>query len=364
MAFSSMTGVRSDELQCVVCFDLYKEPITLPCGHSFCRVCIEKYWETWDCPNCRAVYPIKPNCKKNVTLASLVEQMKARPGEKLRTGEKVEEPRCTEHRRTIQLYCKDDESLMCVMCTAGQHQNHNVVAVEIVHDELKIMVHCETQKCERLNVLKRIVKKVDGRVCQMVLSERERDSDSVRFVLIERHIPSTPHLDLNSANISIMISQDLRTATITGTHQPYPEHPDRFGRYAQVVSSESFSSGRHYWEVDVSSSRWCRIGICSNSMGRKGERGECVLGENPESWCLQKRYNKYTAWHNNRYTRLSMPGDPERVGFFLDYEEGETPAFTPVTHFGYHVSFFAFQSPIITKTSPLGTCTTSSCNFP
>ena len=88
----------------------------------------------------------------------------------------------------------------------------------------------------------------------------------------------TPRLDLNSANPWIVISQDLRTATQTGTEQPYPEHPDRFDRYTQVSSSESFSSGRHYWEVDVSLCSWCRIGICLNSMGRKGEREVCVFG--------------------------------------------------------------------------------------
>uniref|UniRef100_A0A8C4N0E6 B30.2/SPRY domain-containing protein n=1 Tax=Eptatretus burgeri TaxID=7764 RepID=A0A8C4N0E6_EPTBU len=60
----------------------------------------------------------------------------------------------------------------------------------------------------------------------------------------------TPRLDPNSAHPLMMISQDLRVATLTKTQHPYPEHPDRFDICPQVVSSESFSSGRHYWEVD------------------------------------------------------------------------------------------------------------------
>uniref|UniRef100_A0A8C4N6Q8 B30.2/SPRY domain-containing protein n=1 Tax=Eptatretus burgeri TaxID=7764 RepID=A0A8C4N6Q8_EPTBU len=131
----------------------------------------------------------------------------------------------------------------------------------------------------------------------------------------------TPSLDPNSASPWIMISQDLRTATQTGTKQMYLEHPDRFD-YPQVVSSESFSSGRHYWEVDVSSSRRYRIGICLNSMGRKGGGKERRLGENPESWCLQKWNKEYSAWHNKQ-TPLSVSGGPERFGFFLDCEAGE-----------------------------------------
>uniref|UniRef100_UPI00358EA1A5 E3 ubiquitin-protein ligase TRIM7-like n=1 Tax=Myxine glutinosa TaxID=7769 RepID=UPI00358EA1A5 len=159
MASSSMTGVSADELQCIVCLELYKEPITLPCGHSFCKVCVEQHWESreeatvCDCPNCRKVFPIKPECQKNVALAKLVEQMKLVPGvnvEKmtLTSVVNVEERRCTEHGKPIQLYCKDDESLMCVMCMVGQHKNHEVVPVEIVHDELKGVL---TAKCPELS---------------------------------------------------------------------------------------------------------------------------------------------------------------------------------------------------------------------
>uniref|UniRef100_A0A8C4QMJ4 B30.2/SPRY domain-containing protein n=1 Tax=Eptatretus burgeri TaxID=7764 RepID=A0A8C4QMJ4_EPTBU len=122
-------------------------------------------------------------------------------------------------------------------------------------------------------------------------------------------------------------SLDLRTATLTGTEHPYPEHPDRFDCSPQVVSRESFSSGRHYWEVDVSSSSSCEIGICLNSMRRKGRWSECWLGENPQSWCLYKYNNKYYTRHNNEETLLSVSGDPERFGFFLDCEAGELTCF-------------------------------------
>uniref|UniRef100_UPI00358F5686 tripartite motif-containing protein 14-like isoform X2 n=1 Tax=Myxine glutinosa TaxID=7769 RepID=UPI00358F5686 len=135
----------------------------------------------------------------------------------------------------------------------------------------------------------------------------------------------SPSLDPNSAHRRIKISGDLRTTTRTWTENQYPEHPDRFDVYPQVVTCDCFSSGRHYWEVDVRSSRLCRIGICLNSMGRKG--GESGLGENPESWCLEKCNNKFSAYHNDQGTSLSVPGDHERFGFFLDCEAGELTCF-------------------------------------
>ena len=60
-------------------------------------------------------------------------------------------------------------------------------------------------------------------------------------------------------------------------------------------------------------------------MGRKGR--ESGLGQNPESWCLVKYKNKLITMHNSQETLLSMPGDPERVGFLLDYEAGELRCF-------------------------------------
>uniref|UniRef100_UPI00358F00B2 E3 ubiquitin-protein ligase TRIM7-like n=1 Tax=Myxine glutinosa TaxID=7769 RepID=UPI00358F00B2 len=466
MAFSSMTGVCADELQCDVCLQLYKEPITLPCGHSFCKVCIEQHWESreeatvCDCPNCREVFPIKPKCQKNVALAELVEKMKLVPGvnvekTKLVPGVNVEERRCTEHGKPIQLFCKDDESLMCVMCMVGQHTNHEVVPVELVHDELKGVL---TAKCpelskskqhleSQLHQLKRqvkqtqhsgkgivdrmeekrlalyqyvdksvdlmkssVIKRQNEKICLLekqmdkvkeqlnslhetnfTLKAALQDLETVSFLqgykdvikrlesvshfqslkmaqptvldfskeeknlcsLIELHenflknirkpvelqmseldqsslrslYGRTPSLDPNSANPWIKISQDLRTATQTETDNHHPEHPDRFDYHRQVLSSESFSSGRHYWEVDVRSSSLCLIGICLNSMGRKGGGNECMLGGNPKSWCLQKYENKYSTWHNHQGTHLSVPGNPERFGFLLDCAEGEFTCF-------------------------------------
>uniref|UniRef100_UPI00358E6425 E3 ubiquitin-protein ligase TRIM7-like n=1 Tax=Myxine glutinosa TaxID=7769 RepID=UPI00358E6425 len=455
MASSSMTGVCADELQCIVCFELYEEPITLPCGHSFCKVCIKQHWESreevtvCDCPNCRKVFPIKPECQKNVALAKLVEQMKLVP------GVNVEERRCTEHGKPILLYCKDDESLMCVMCLVGQHTNHKVVPVEIVHDEFKGVLNAKCPELSKskqhlesqLHQLKRqveqtqdsgkgtvdrmekkrlalyqyvdksvdmmkssVIKRQNEKICLLqkqmdkvkeqlnslhetnsTLKAALQDLETISFLqgykdVIKRlesvsHFKSlkmaqptvldfskeeknlgslivlhenflknikkpvelqlseldqsslrslygrTPSLDPNSAHRRIKISRDLRTATRTETDNPYPEHPDRFDRLAQVLSSESFSSGRHYWEVDVRSSRFCRIGICLNSMGRKGEGNECMLGGNPESWCLRKYQNKYYTCHNHQGTLLSVPGDPERFGFLLDCEEGEFTCF-------------------------------------
>uniref|UniRef100_UPI00358F2880 tripartite motif-containing protein 14-like n=1 Tax=Myxine glutinosa TaxID=7769 RepID=UPI00358F2880 len=136
-----------------------------------------------------------------------------------------------------------------------------------------------------------------------------------------------PSLDPNSANRWIKISEQLKRATRASPKFQYSQSAcDNRNDYC-VLSSESFSSGRHYWEVYVGSIRHCRIGICLNSMEEKKAGGEFGLGGNPKSWCISKDCDSYSARHNNRRTSLSLRGEPKWFGFFLDCEEGELRCF-------------------------------------
>uniref|UniRef100_UPI00358F1357 E3 ubiquitin/ISG15 ligase TRIM25-like n=1 Tax=Myxine glutinosa TaxID=7769 RepID=UPI00358F1357 len=394
---SSDMGDNLDALTCSVCLAVYEEPVGLPCGHSFCRVCIETYWERKEedtacvCPNCREVFAHKPKLTKNVTIAYLMENIvnvkkggtggtesrcevcngeaarrcvpceilccvkhlkpHQQKGHKLvDPGVKIEELRCTKHGKPILLYCKDDESLMCVTCMGGEHEDHKVVSVEIAHSELKGVLAAKyphvSQSMESVaSQLQQVQEEKEQTECSKDLlkrtplpvldfSKEEKNLDGLitlnKNFLEKIQINSTegpvehpekvdldqnnlrrlyvrsPSLDPNSAHRRIKISRDLRMATRTRTENQYPEHPDRFDVHEQVVSCDCFSSGRHYWEVDVGSSLWWGIGICLNSMSRKGLA--CGLGGNPESWCLCKCNNKFFTLHNNRCTSLSIPG--------------------------------------------------------
>uniref|UniRef100_S4RPH4 B30.2/SPRY domain-containing protein n=1 Tax=Petromyzon marinus TaxID=7757 RepID=S4RPH4_PETMA len=110
-----------------------------------------------------------------------------------------------------------------------------------------------------------------------------------------------PTLDTNSAGDHLQISSDLRMVTWSVVPQGRPQHPHRFDYWDQALCSESFSSGQHYWEVDV---------------------GQCRLGWNDVSWCLQKLGDKLTVQHGGVETSLSVPEPPQRVGVHLDWDSG------------------------------------------
>ncbi|CAI9542478.1 unnamed protein product [Staurois parvus] len=74
----------------------------------------------------------------------------------------------------------------------------------------------------------------------------------------------------------------MKTASWSDIEQNRPETPERFQLWVQVLSSRSFSSGRHYWEVDVSEGEECRVGMCYPSIERGGEQSG--IGCNNKSW--------------------------------------------------------------------------------
>ncbi|XP_061434243.1 E3 ubiquitin/ISG15 ligase TRIM25-like [Lethenteron reissneri] len=133
----------------------------------------------------------------------------------------------------------------------------------------------------------------------------------------------SPTLDTNSAGDRLQISSDLRTVTWSGVPQGRPHHPHRFERWPQALCSESFSSGQHYWEVDVGRARWgYRVGVAYGTIPRRGRGNECGLGGNDVSWCLQKRSDSFSVWHGGVETSLSVPETPRRVGVHLDWDAG------------------------------------------
>ncbi|XP_075911842.1 tripartite motif-containing protein 16-like [Petromyzon marinus] len=134
----------------------------------------------------------------------------------------------------------------------------------------------------------------------------------------------SPTLDKNSAHNQLQISSELRTIKWTGVSQGRPDHPHRFDGWSQALCCESFSSGHHYWEVDVGDARWCRVGVAYGTIPRKGSGAALQLGRNDASWCLEKRDDNFSVVHGGVETALSVMGapSPRRIGLHLHWEGG------------------------------------------
>ncbi|KAM5152849.1 E3 ubiquitin-protein ligase TRIM39-like [Mantella aurantiaca] len=153
-------------------------------------------------------------------------------------------------------------------------------------------------------------------------------------------------LNEKTANNYVALSDDLRTATYFETKKIRPELPERFAIYSQVMSVESFSHGRHYWEVEVGDCGNWDVAVCYPSMDKK-EEDKSAIGLNNKSWSFNVGGNKYTSLHDSQKQTLIPESPVKRLGVYLDYEKGRLSFYQlcdPIRHL--HTFTTTFTEPL------------------
>ncbi|KAG5849735.1 hypothetical protein ANANG_G00074870, partial [Anguilla anguilla] len=126
-------------------------------------------------------------------------------------------------------------------------------------------------------------------------------------------------LDPNTANQYLRLSEGNRAVTRVGKIQSYPDHPERFDGWTQVLCREGLS-GRCYWEAEWSGDG-VSIAVSYKEISRKGLGDDCGLGRNNKSWSLRRSSGGYFFRHNNKSTKIPVPRS-SRIGVYLDHRAG------------------------------------------
>ncbi|XP_040190271.1 E3 ubiquitin-protein ligase TRIM39-like [Rana temporaria] len=153
-------------------------------------------------------------------------------------------------------------------------------------------------------------------------------------------------LDENTAHSNLLLSEDMKTASWLDIKLERPEAPDRFQNRAQVLSRQRFSSGRHYWEVDVGKSQHWIVGMCYPSIERAGW-ARSRIGNNQRSWGLLRHENQYVVTHNGKEIQLPCDITSRTVRVYLDYEAGRISFYDlcdPIRHL--HTFTATFTEPL------------------
>ncbi|KAM4617311.1 E3 ubiquitin/ISG15 ligase TRIM25-like [Discoglossus pictus] len=150
-------------------------------------------------------------------------------------------------------------------------------------------------------------------------------------------------LNANTAGPNVALLDNLKTALWSLNRMELPANPKRFICYSQVLSVWSFSSGRHYWEVETSESGNWSVGMCYPSINRSGT--EDFLGYSNKSWCLQMCNENVSVVHNSR--NVPQKCSCQKFGIFLDYESGRLSFYElcdPIRHL--HTFTATFTEPL------------------
>ncbi|XP_016377943.1 NACHT, LRR and PYD domains-containing protein 3-like isoform X3 [Sinocyclocheilus rhinocerous] len=155
-------------------------------------------------------------------------------------------------------------------------------------------------------------------------------------------------LDSNTAHTRLSMSEGNRKVTHLRGKQPYPDHPERFDEYRQVLCEESLT-GRCYWEAEWSGYR-ADISVTYKGISRKGKSNDCLFGCNEKSWSLTWFNDRFSVSYNNKSTFTYAPSrHSNRVGVYLDWSAG-TLSFYSVsdTHTLTHLHTFntTFTEPL------------------
>ncbi|XP_032363353.1 E3 ubiquitin-protein ligase TRIM21-like [Etheostoma spectabile] len=488
-----------DQFLCSICLDVFTDPVSTPCGHNFCKNCITEHWNTNDqylCLLCKERFTRRPDMRINTFISEMVaqfrqsaqqkasssssEQQVSKPGEvpcDVCTGTKLKalksclvclvsycethlEPHlttsglkrhqlidpvenlegrmCTEHDKPLELFCKTDQTCVCMLCPYSDHSRHNVVPLKEEYEgkkaelgkteakiqqmvqkrrlkiqEIKHSVDLSDEAADReiaegvqvftslmesvergLNELINTIKEkqkttekqaeafiteleqeiselmkrsteveqlsrsedhlhllqrvqslniqqppptkdwtevsvrpssYEGTVVKAVAQLEEKLSKEMKKLLAESELKRVQQyavdvtLDPDTAHPNLILSDDGKQVIDSDVWKNLPDNPERFDYCVCVLGKQSFSSGRFYFEVQVKGKTEWALGVVRESSNRKGDTA------------ASPQYGYWTIWlrNGNEYKALAGPpvllslkSPPQKVGVFVDYEEG------------------------------------------
>ncbi|KAJ8336370.1 hypothetical protein SKAU_G00375900 [Synaphobranchus kaupii] len=134
---ASGSSLLEEELSCPVCSDIFRDPVVLSCSHSFCKACLQQYWEqkeSRECPVCRR-RSSRDNPPLNLSLRNTCEAFLKERSQRAKAGSEVF---CSLHSEKLKLFCLVDQIPVCVICqTSEKHENHKLRPVQEAAKEYK-----------------------------------------------------------------------------------------------------------------------------------------------------------------------------------------------------------------------------------
>ncbi|XP_059136833.1 tripartite motif-containing protein 43-like [Peromyscus eremicus] len=404
------------ELTCFICLSCLTDPVTISCGHSFCRACLHLSWEDIQlpvqCPMCRE--PSQKDLRTNIVLKKLVSISRQTS---LMKDLSSEEHKCMTHKETKRIFCTENRIFLCQLCSnSHEHRGHRHCPIEAAAESQmerlvkqmaslweKIQENQENLEAEKrmttlwmdyLTLREQMIRTEYAKLHPLLSEEEVQHMESMRnegqcvleklrtseAIMIQKSkeiremyqelmaMSQEPYVvllqdldDMFRRSESMQLSMppsmktELTALPITGLTESYKQfqahiifenvtilhskmnifnvmrrfsfrlhHKDRpadsAGFYFASWGSQSFISGKYYWEIDLKDSCEWAVGVCKDSQLRS--RNQMIESEGPFLLVCVKEGNHYSLLTTCPVFRHYIEKPLGQVGVLLDCEDG------------------------------------------
>ncbi|XP_064197384.1 E3 ubiquitin-protein ligase TRIM35-like [Anguilla rostrata] len=177
---ASGSSLLDEELSCPVCAEIFRDPVVLSCSHSFCKACLQQYWEqkgSRECPVCRRRSMDEPPC--NLSLRNTCEAFLKERSQRAKAGSEV---LCSLHSEKLKLFCLVDQIPVCLVCqTSRKHKNHELLPVQEAAEEYKEKLRTALAPLqEKLNAFN-AVKLICDQTAEHIKSQAQRTESQIKM---------------------------------------------------------------------------------------------------------------------------------------------------------------------------------------
>ncbi|XP_067296630.1 tripartite motif containing 35-1 isoform X2 [Pseudorasbora parva] len=321
------------DLSCPVCTELFRDPVLLSCGHSFCRRCINDLWtssRSRNCSVCRQLSPQPP--VSNLSLRNACDSYLREQNTKKDGGRK-----CQMHREMIDLFCQTDGKAICAKCKRDEHEWHVTLPLqqtvrqhkgklkEALHSAEKTLLSLQNGT-SRNSKIARYIKNYDEIMnrAKYTLPDAEALIDvpkhlgNLKYKVWEKMKDICPYypviLNPNTAPADVVsVSDDLTSVSSCFRQQDEP-NPVPLHRNRVVLGSVGYADGVHTWDIEVGKSRHWTLGVCLGLVKRNVEPLTPVNG----FWGLRRDGDSY-RYLTTGMSRLNVKRNPEIVRVKIEY---------------------------------------------
>ncbi|CDQ78721.1 unnamed protein product [Oncorhynchus mykiss] len=212
-----------DSISCSICLDTQKDPVTIPCGHSYCMGCMKGYWDqdnqkgVYSCPLCKERFFPRPVLRKNTLLAELVEKLKERleKHKLIKASTQLQEKICSRHDKLLEVYCRTDQQFICYQCLLDEHKGHDTVSVAAERTEKQRQLENKRQKSQqRIQKREKEMQEVRQSMKSLKFSVQAAIEDTERIFTelmrsIERSCSEVKELIRAQEKIEVILAEEL-----------------------------------------------------------------------------------------------------------------------------------------------------------